>query len=168
MSDLFIDKGAIFNSERTHRQKLWRIWGEPPFLYVIGMNPSYANEDINDPTVGRCQKRAEYLNMGGLIMLNIQDVVETDSLKLDHLTDEERCTRDNLPQIKQCLIEASKTKSKVLCAWGNQGHKYGQVKEIMTTSKELGVELLCLGQNANGAPVHPLYQPYNKKLTTLE
>lgn len=155
--------GASFNEERTHRQSLWRIWDESlPLLYVIGMNPSVANEKKNDPTVERCQRRARLRGYGGLIMLNMQDVIETDSKKLDQMTNSERCTNSNALALISAVEAAEKNKGDILCAWGKPGQKYGAVAWLATQAARRRVTLFCLKKNADGSPQHPLYIPYAK------
>lgn len=161
--DLLTDKGAIFNTKRTHRQSLWRIWDSSvPMLVCIGMNPSTADEEENDPTVERTERRARKLGYGGLIMLNMQDIIETDSTKLDDIPSEKRCTADNSTQLLDALDMASNGKADILCAWGKPGQKYGPVAWLATQAARRKVTLYCLKKNKDGSPQHPLYLPYEK------
>ncbi|MEO0622810.1 MAG: DUF1643 domain-containing protein [Pseudomonadota bacterium] len=131
--DLIEARGAIFNPARTHRQKLWRIWDhKKPLLICIGMNPSKAYETDNDPTVERTDRRARERGYGGLIMLNMQDVIETDSRKLDQMPAEERCTSANVGQLIAALDMAQAGEADILCAWGKPGQKYGPVAWLAT------------------------------------
>lgn len=161
--DLLIDSGAVFNDERTHRRRLWRIWDRTkPNLFVIGMNPSMADETDNDPTVSRCETRARKRGYGGLVMLNMQDVIETDSRKLDQMPAELRCTAQNTAELVYALENAVRGKGDILCAWGKPGQKYGPVAWFATQAARRNVTLFCLKRNKDGSPVHPLYQPYEK------
>ena len=161
--DLHEDRGAVFNERRTHRHLLWRIWDTTkPILVVIGMNPSKADENDNDPTVERVVRRATMLGYGGVIMLNMQDVIETDSRKLDQMTSDERCTTENVKHLLNALDKAQNGEADVLCAWGMPGQKYGPVAWFTTQAARRNVTLFCLKKNKDGSPVHPLYQPYSK------
>jgi hypothetical protein len=163
MLDLLDDRGAIFNDARTHRQKLWRIWDtSKPVLICIGMNPSQADEHDNDPTVERVERRARMLGYGGIIMLNMQDVIETDSRKLDQMPSGERCTSVNVSHLLEALDMAQRKEADVLCAWGKPGQKYGPVAWFSTQANRRKVTLFCLKKNKDGSPAHPLYQPYSK------
>lgn len=163
MSDLLEDRGATFNEARTHRQKLWRIWDQSlPILIVIGMNPSVANENDNDATVTRQVERARRLGYGGVIMINMQDVIETDSRKLDQMPSEQRCTSANTQALLDALEMAHAKKADILCAWGKPGQKYGPVAWFTTQANRRGVTLFCFKRNKDGSPIHPLYQPYDK------
>ena len=59
--------GADFSQDRLYRYGLYRIWDKslPPAM-VIGLNPSTADERLNDPTVRRCLRFAKDLGYGGL------------------------------------------------------------------------------------------------------
>jgi len=162
--DLLEDRGAVFNELRTHRRRLWRIWNKSePLLYVIGMNPSIADENDNDPTVARCEKRARVLGYGGICMLNVMDVIETDSRKLDRMPAEHRCTHLNHAELEYAVESAARGKADVLCAWGKPGQKMGSIAWLATRAARRGVTLFCLKRNKDGSPVHPLYQPYSKE-----
>jgi hypothetical protein len=159
-----MDKGAVFNDDKTRRLRLWRAWdNRKPFLIVIGTNPSIADAETNDPTVERCQRRAMKLGYGAIVLNNMMDVIETDSKKLDHMSAEQRCSNDNYEQLKAAIFEASVGNADILCAWGKPGQKYGAVAWFATQAAKSGVTLFCLKKNADGSPVHPLYQPYSKQ-----
>lgn len=158
-----LHSGAKFNDARTHRQRLWRVWDSAlPVLIVIGMNPSKADETENDPTVERCERRARLRGYGGLLMLNMQDVIETDSRKLDQMPAEKRCTSSNTVELIGALDQAKNGAADVLCAWGKPGQKYGPVAWFSTQAARRSVTLFCLKRNKDGSPVHPLYQPYDR------
>lgn len=164
MNDLLTSSGALFDNDRSRRVRLWRIWDKRlPVLIVIGMNPSKADETDNDPTVERVQRRATNLGYGGFFMLNMLDVIETDSRKLDAMSASERCSPINSEQLLWALDKAKDGKADVLCAWGKPGQKYGAVAWFATQAARRKVTLFCLGCNKDGSPVHPLYQPYSKE-----
>jgi hypothetical protein len=102
------------------------------------------------------------LGYGGLIMLNIQDVMETDSTKLARMTELERCTLDNPAYLESAIELAAEGKADVLCAWGKPGHKHGPAAWLAECAEKANVTLYCLAKNKDGSPAHPLYQPYAK------
>ena len=156
-------RGAKFNEARTHRQRLWRGWGSGHTLTVIGMNPSTADETDNDPTAERCERRARALGYGGLIMINMMDIVETDSSKLDQIPAEERCTEANTAELLNAINSARAIETDILCGWGRPGQKHGAVAWLATQASRAGVTLFCLRKNQDGSPAHPLYIPYSKE-----
>jgi len=155
--------GALFNEERTHRQRLWRIWdADAPLLIVVGMNPSQADEINNDNTVEQCQRRAQRRGYGGLMMLNMQDVIETDSRKLRQMPAEHRCTAANSAELVAALDSAQAEHADILCAWGGLGQRYGPIDWFTAEAALRNVTLFCLMVNADGSPHHPLYVAYTK------
>lgn len=50
----FDESGAIFSDDRRCRFSLFRVWDETKLnIMFIGLNPSTANEIVNDPTIRR-------------------------------------------------------------------------------------------------------------------
>ncbi len=163
MGDLLTATGAEFNEDRTRRHRLWRIWDyKKPRLIVIGTNPSTADEDDNDATAERVERRGRQLGYGGIEMINMQDIIETDSRKLAQMPAHERCSERNINDLRTAIGMAARKEADILCAWGKPGHKYGPVAWFSTQAHRAGVTLFCLGKNKDGSPVHPLYQPYSK------
>jgi hypothetical protein len=63
-----MNRSATFSACRRYRYALWRRWDDSKApLVVIGLNPSTADEDTNDPTIERCQRRAQQMGLGGLV-----------------------------------------------------------------------------------------------------
>lgn len=163
MSDI-IRKGAVFNHDRTRRYRLWRIWDlDIPKLTVIGTNPSIADENTDDPTIRQVEARARALGYGGITMINMMDVIETDSRKLDQMTFGERCSERNVDELEAAIVGAQNGYCDILCAWGKPGQKYGGVAWFATQCNRAGVTLFCLKKNKDGSPHHPLYIPYSKQ-----
>ena len=159
-----MDKGAAFNADRTRRFRLWRIWAKDfPLLVIVGMNPSKADENDNDPTVERCARRADLLGYGGIEMVNMLDIIETDSRKLDQMPSDLRCSSANSQVLRDAITHARAGRADILCGWGKPGQKYGAVAWFATQAARADVTLFCLKRNKDGSPVHPLYQPYDKE-----
>ena len=79
MSSLFPESsGATFSPCRRYRYTLWRQWDERPPATFIMLNPSTADETANDPTVERCQRRAQAMGYGGVRVANIFALRSTD------------------------------------------------------------------------------------------
>lgn len=131
-------------------------------LVVIGMNPSIADEKSDDPTVVRVVERAKRTGHGGMIIANLCDVVETDSSKLEGMGPMGRSSEANTQVLEDVLEYASNGKHTVLCAWGKPGHKFGDLTSFFDLAASLCLPLVCLGENADGSPVHPLYIAYDK------
>lgn len=156
----FIDVGASFNEARSHRQELGRLWDKgKPKLIAICMNPSTADETNSDNTVSTLEKRAKNMGYGSLTMLNILDVVETDSRRLKEMSPAERCTPENKKFLKCALDAAEKGEADIFCGWGGAGQKFGEVKWLLCEAGSRNITLFCFWKNNDGSPKHPRSVP---------
>lgn len=142
-------RGAIFSECRQHRYELWRIWDEEnPLVMFIGLNPSTANENDDDPTIKSVVRIAKSNGYGGVYMMNCFSYISTDPKGL--------CFEDVANEWNNHLLVAVSSKCQdVIFAWGN----FPIVKE-KGRDKELSnmfPNAKALHINANGSPKHPLY-----------
>src|SRR5690606_28062074 len=110
----------------------------------------------NDPTVERCQRRAERWGYGGLIVTNIFAFRSTDprGLKID----------DPIGEGNDAAIVDAATESRlIVCAWGKHGVLHGRgnaVLELLRNHKRIKDKLRALKVGKSSYPMHPLYLPY--------
>lgn len=159
---LFEMSGATFSEDRQHRHLLWRIWDDKlPLLMMLMLNPSKAGARVSesDPTVTRQIERAKRLGCGGLLVANAHDLVSTDprGLKTHPKPISDDCNR-------HIIIAADRTvasKGFIVCAWGKHCSpaRAAEIRRLLA-----GWPVWCLGLNADGSPVHPLYRPYSAEL----
>ncbi|MCK5785678.1 MAG: DUF1643 domain-containing protein [Candidatus Sabulitectum sp.] len=143
-----VDSGAVFSPDRVHRYSLWRIWDkDKAYAAFVGLNPSTADEQRNDPTVRRCINYAKDWGYGGLVMLNIFAYRSTDPGNLYTATDPVGPEND-------CYIQSASSKAGItIAAWGNHGEflsRGGTVIDLLTSPH-------CLKLTKAGCPGHPLY-----------
>ena len=145
-------RGALFSNNRRHRYSLWRIWNPSlPRLAVIGLNPSTADESIDDPTIRRCMGFSMLWGYGGLWMLNLFAYRSTDPSRLKIVDDPVGPENDDV------ILDVSTSSDLVIAAWGNHGDlndRQNQVQNLLS-----GIDVHCLRRNKNGSPEHPLYLP---------
>jgi hypothetical protein len=142
-------KDASFSKDRVYRYSLSRIWDESkPYVLFIGLNPSTADENINDRTIGRCIDYAERWGYGGLKMANLFAYRATQPSDLKKAKDP--IGVDNDSYIKQLSSNAGTT----VVAWSDDGIYLDRVKEVL----KLINSAMCLNINKSGEPSHPLYQ----------
>lgn len=156
INDLFTNSGAVFSECKRYRYRLWRTWdpSKRPLVMVM-LNPSIADENQNDPTVERCQRRALAMGHGGLQVVNIFALVSTDPAGLYE-------TEDPVgPENNAAILDAVKDAGMVICAWGTHGAHVGRAREVVALLRDAGITPHCLGQNADGSPKHPLYLGYS-------
>jgi len=157
--NLEIPQGAIFSDDRKYRYALWRIWSpQKPILVQIGLNPSYANEFKNDPTITRGIVRADRTGFGGFIMGNLDAYVSTDPKAL--LNNGYAVGEFTDYYLKQMI----KLSERQLCGWGSFK---GMAKRANTVYAMLP-NPFCLGVNADGQPRHPLYISYETPMVRYE
>lgn len=151
--DLFDNNGATFSDDRKYRYVLWRIWDDSkPKIMFIGLNPSTANENSDDPTIKRVIAISKNLGYGGVYMLNIFPLVTPYPIELElffstsfHETEED-INRDY-------LNEYAEKAEKIVHAWG----AFKQAKRSSTFFGMPPEKFYALKINKNGSPKHPLY-----------
>ena len=150
-----VNRGAVFSPCRRWRYALWRIWNsEHPLLHFMMLNPSTADENANDPTVERCERRAREWGYGGLIVTNIFAWRSTDPRALLEVDDP--IGPENDAVILRAIFLALDT----VCAWGVHGRARG--RELVDGPLRM-CHLHALGFTADGTPRHPLYLPYESE-----
>lgn len=166
MTDLITKTGAEFSPCRTWRYRLWRTWDDGRFpLVMLMLNPSTADEDRNDPTVERCERRARAGGFGGLIVLNIFAFRATDPRVMKAAADP--IGPDNDAYLRRAfkgLVGARPDGlvGPVICAgWGSHGSHLGRDRQVKALARQSGIQLHCLGQTKGGQPRHPLYIGYD-------
>lgn len=113
----------------------------------MGLNPSTADENLDDPTIRRCINFAKDWGYGGMYMGNIFAYRSTDPKNLKKVDDP--IGEDN----DKWLIDLQDTCDLVVLAWGTNGtlmDRNEQVIEMFETPH-------CLALSKDGHPKHPLY-----------
>jgi hypothetical protein len=142
--------GATFSSCRKWRYSLWRVWDkQKQMVTFIGLNPSTATENENDPTITRCINFADAWGYGGMYMANIFAYRATDPKKMKAFSDPVGKKND------QWLIKMSQTSAITVAAWGAHGMHLNRGDQVVRLLK--GMQLYCLGRTQNNQPRHPLY-----------
>lgn len=154
---LFEDTGAQFSQCRQYRYKLWRTWAPGSVINFIMLNPSVANECTNDPTVERCQRRAQRLGYSGVVVTNLFALCATDPKVM--LAAEDPVGVDN----DAAIVAVAQCSGLVIAAWGNHGGHRGRSTIVREMLRHLGVRLHYLKLAKTGEPMHPLYLPYDLK-----
>lgn len=138
------------------RLRRWKGKGFPArFVLSIGMNPSNAAADVDDPTLTRDWYFAEREGFDGLVKCNTVDYRATfpaDLRKPAVVAASER----NLAVI---LEEAAKAELIILChgRLDKVIAPYGRI--VADHLRAAGHRLMCFGTNRDGSPRHSLYVP---------
>ena len=142
---------AKFSIDKKHRYELSRHWdlSKSDILFIM-LNPSIANEDIDDPTIKRLISFTREFKHGGFFVANLFTYITPYSKTLDTSIG---LTKLNLKTIKNLVNKVDK----VIYAWGNSIKEPQELKNLVKNPK-------CFGKNLNGTPKHPLYLSSNSKL----
>lgn len=153
---------AMYSSDMKYRYLLSRTWnGQRPHLCWLMLNPSTATEEVNDPTVERCERRTRSDDTyGGMIVLNLYAYRATDPRELWNVSDPVGPYNDSTIEINL------RGNSFVVCAWGAnaKSERSAKVRDVLRVLVNRN-KLTCyhLGLSRNGTPRHPLYIPYSTK-----
>jgi hypothetical protein len=139
---------AVFSDDFTYRYLLTRSWGDGPFVTWVMLNPSIADEMVNDPTVTRCINFSRGWGAGGLTVVNLYGLRSTDPSVLAVHPDPVGPDNDRI------IGEHCALSTLVVCAWGAGAKDPERVEEVR---RILGGGLACLGITKGGHPRHPLY-----------
>ena len=150
------DHGATYSACRRYRYTLWRAWdARLPAVAFVGLNPSAATGDQDDPTVRKSITFARSWGFGRFVMLNVFAWRSTDPLRL--LCVEDPVGRDNDAAIARVAAACAC----VVTAWGRFPRLYPMLDErtvvVRRTLREHARDAGYLGLNGDGSPKHPLY-----------
>lgn len=154
--------GANFSTCRKYRYNLFRIWDTSKKIITFCMlNPSTANETVNDATIERCQRRAGWMGMGGIMVVNAFAYRSTDPQKLYRVRDPVG------PENFDYIRKAAEVSGLVICGWGKHGSLNGQDEYVKEIIRQANAIPLALRINKDGSPGHPLYIKYDQKPVDL-
>lgn len=146
----YLGTSATFNEARTHRYSLQRVMSAGPrTITFVGLNPSTADAEQDDPTIRRCVGFAVRWEYDRLFMANVHAFRSTDPRGLATCGDP--VGMDNWFLVKT-LARASEL---VICAWG-ANVLYGDAIHIASWLRTQP-NARHLGLTKSGQPRHPLY-----------
>jgi len=157
--DYSIVKSAEFSECGLYRYQLQRSWSliQQPTAMCIGLNPSTANSDKDDPTIRTLISVLKRLGYGGLLMCNLYALI---SSKPDKLW----CVADNVKDNDKWLVDSWTESNDVIFCWGSfKGIDY-RVKKVSA----MFPDAKCFGLNKNGTPMHPLSLMYQGITKTVQ
>src|ERR1700730_233565 len=160
-----MERGAVFSLDRLYRYVLTRRWDSGRRqLVVIGLNPSTADENVDDPTIRRCIGFARAQRCDALVMLNLfafratnpMDMKDSYGAGIDIVGDANDGTIRTYAWGDEVIVVA---------AWGAHGGFLGRDKEV----RALGLpHLNCWGVTKDGHPRHPLYLRADTPLSSFD
>lgn len=153
MTELFDNNGSEFSKDGRYRYKLWRVWDDTLLKAMcIGLNPSTANSNKNDPTINYLRMMLSKLGYGGFYMMNLFAFISSKPKDL--------LTCDNaLGDNESKLMEVELLCDDVIICWGSFKQAEQRIKEVLPNYPMAK----CFGINKNKTPYHPLAMMYNGK-----
>lgn len=136
------------------RYTLTRAWErefEYPRMVVIGLNPSTADADNDDPTIRRCVGFAKREGCRSLVMLNVFAWRATDPAQLLRCADPVGAENDGVLQ-----AHATSPETILVAAWGSNIRDWTE-RERRVMAILRNATLMCFGVTKDGHPRHPLY-----------
>ncbi len=147
-----IQRGARISGCGQYRYELWRSWGavdDAPFVLVIGLNPSTADAQADDPTSRRVASFAEQWGFTRVCMANLFAYRATEPRDMKHAP--APIGPDNDATLRRLAVQAAL----VVAAWGAHGAHRNRDLHVRRMLPNPHVLRLTRG----GQPAHPLYLP---------
>lgn len=143
---------AVISADGRYRYRLYREWDASlPVVLFVMLNPSTADDRIDDPTVRRVIGFAKSWGYGGVYVANLFAFRSTDPKGLLH-------TADPIgPENARHIQELVSVVDRVVYAWGNGRHEPEWLREIVR-------EPFCIDLGKRNVPKHPLFLPKNSRL----
>jgi hypothetical protein len=157
----YIESDAVFGGKQgEYRYELKRIWeiNKEIVTYIL-LNPSTADKNIDDNTIGSCARLAEHNGFGGFTVVNLfayratkpKDLI---GYKKDILTGKEN---------DEYILDSVKKTNKIVLGWGNAVKElknvkdYSRDKEVAELLDKNGYKTHCADLTGKGCPKHPLF-----------
>jgi hypothetical protein len=150
---------AVFSPDGVYRYALVRAWARGPRHTWIMLNPSTADDVLDDPTVRRCIGFSRMWGAGGIRVVNLFALRSTDPSLLVHHPDP---TGPHNNGVIQYTVEASDV---TIAAWGAHPAAIDRAREVFEIVNPI-TRLYALGVTKAGQPRHPLYVKGDTQLVT--
>ena len=146
------DGAAWFSVDGKYRYLLTREFGGSSTCLFVMLNPSTADEVVDDPTIRRCIGFAWREGFGRLEIVNLYGFRATEPGVLFEAEDPVGSEND------LTVEEALKRADLVIAAWGNHGgHVPGRMGRVVDMLRISGQKSMCFGFTKQNQPRHPLY-----------
>lgn len=146
---------ACFSSCGRYRWWLERRWDpQRPTLLFIGLNPSRADAQRDDPTLRRLQTFARRWGYGRLEVLNLFAWIAASPALLRRCSDPVGAANDHWLEQRLGVLPAG---GALWLGWGNGGRWRGRDRAVLQRLAPLAWPQLVIGLTTSAQPRHPLY-----------
>lgn len=160
---------TVFSADRKYRFALYREWDKKkPRIAFIGLNPSTADEHMDDPTIKRCIQFAKDWGFGSMLMGNIFAYRATDPDELYTVHDPVHGENN------MWLDKIQRSSDKTVACWGihgefkSRGYHVQLLLSVDPQHPHPRQGLYIFGLTKQGYPKHPLYLRKSSKLVRWE
>lgn len=154
-----IRRSATLSPNGRYRYNLNRMWEGSGYRAVFVMlNPSTADDRIDDPTIRRCMGFARAWDYSWITVLNLYAWRATDPKELWKADRPVGEGKINDAFLRTAALECAITGEPLIAAWGVNA-KPDRVADAQEIVRTAGMEFTCLGVTKDGHPRHPLYLP---------
>ena len=159
-----VDSWCEFSADRLYRYSLTRRLADDKqkLMVCIGLNPSTADELIDDRTVRRLAELAHRDGLGTFTMLNLFAYRATDPRDMLRQADP-----IGVRNVMTLFLFARPADRIVLC-WGNHGSHLGRSAQVLEMLRPYADKLYCFGVTKSGEPRHPVRMAKNTPLVKWE
>lgn len=141
---------TILSPCRTWRYTLWREWDRSKgYALFLGLNPSTADESVNDRTINREIDFAASLGYGALAKWNLF------GFRSRHPKVMMAAADPIGPDNDKHLIRLARNADIIVAGWGNHGSILGRSDQVLCQLARFDVHALRVTKL--GQPQHPLY-----------
>lgn len=145
-----IIKRAVIDPTGMYRYSLTRIWNpDLQRVLFIMLNPSTADNYLDDPTIRRCIGFSKSWGYGSLEVVNLFAFRATNPDEL------KKCVDPIGPDNDNYINRAADQAKQIVMAWGTKGSLFQRDKEVMKVLSRYIT--LCIAVTKDGHPKHPLY-----------
>lgn len=164
-----MESSAILSDDgvyRYHLRRTWSsLWAKERTVCWVMLNPSTADETVDDPTIRRCMGFAKRWGYGGIEVVNLFALRATNPAELSRHPDP--IGPDNSDTIRRVLGFGDV--GLVVVAWGAWLDAHPHIRPPRLNVEALHRRhrtdpMVCLGLTRSGAPRHPLYVPADATL----
>ncbi len=147
-----MENEAIFDKHKKYRYLLTRYFetGNKTITFIM-LNPSTADETLDDPTIRRCISFAKKLDVKKMQVVNLFAYRTPNVSVLKN-------AQEPIGEENNFYIENSAKESDIIIlAWGNNGVYQNRAFIVKEMLKEFKNKIYALKILKNGEPSHPLY-----------
>lgn len=145
-----IERSAVISADGLYRYNLTRRWSDGSNVTFIMLNPSRADDTVDDRTIAKIMRFAQTWGFGSLNVMNLY------AFRTPYPNELWKAEDPVGAENNRYLRAAAESSDLLVAAWGNHAHS-SRVTEALALP---GFDRLhCLARNKGGQPKHPLYTP---------